>query len=57
MTVADLVASWTRTPPGEPIGPGLAVAKNGTIVPRSRWHLQAVEDGDEIEIAAPFQGG
>lgn len=36
---------------------GYAVARNGTVVPKSRWDDVQVEAGDDIEIAAPMQGG
>lgn len=36
---------------------GLAVAVNGEIVPRSRWHEREVQEGDDIEIVRAVQGG
>ena len=36
---------------------GIAVAKNMSVVPRSRWSEEPVEDGDEIEIVRATQGG
>lgn len=47
--VAELTGTTERA--------GYAVARNGTIVPRSRWDDEPLADGDELEIAAPFQGG
>lgn len=35
----------------------VAVARNGTFVPRSRYANTNLNDGDEIEILAPMQGG
>jgi sulfur carrier protein len=35
----------------------VAVARNGTFVPRSQHAATLVQDGDEIEIVAPMQGG
>jgi sulfur carrier protein len=36
---------------------GIAVAKNGTIVPRSSWEKTLIEEDDEIEIVHAVQGG
>jgi sulfur carrier protein len=36
---------------------GVAVAQNGTVVPRSRWAETALADGDDIEIVKIMQGG
>lgn len=36
---------------------GVAVAVNGEIVPRARWHEREVRDGDDIEIVRAVQGG
>ena len=36
---------------------GVAVAVNGQIVPRARWHEKEVHDGDRIEIVHAVQGG
>jgi sulfur carrier protein len=36
---------------------GIAVAVNGTVVPRARWAERAVADGDAIEIVKVLQGG
>ena len=36
---------------------GVAVAVNGEIVTRSRWHEREVRDGDDIEIVRATQGG
>lgn len=48
-SVADLVdAAWGRA---------VAVARNGEVVPRAAWETTAVEQGDEIEIVHPIQGG
>ncbi len=35
----------------------VAVARNGTFVPRSQYANTNLNDGDEIEIVAPMQGG
>jgi len=53
LTVADLVAAIT----GEPLPRGVAVARDGTVVPRSAWRATVVADGDRIEILTATQGG
>lgn len=35
----------------------VAVARNGTFVAKGDYGSTALEDGDEIEIVAPMQGG
>lgn len=39
------------------VSAGIAVARNGTVVPRSRLAVTAVEAGDQIEIVTAVQGG
>ena len=36
---------------------GIAVAKNGVVIPKSRWVEERVNDGDRIEIVRASQGG
>ncbi|HWF43909.1 MAG TPA: sulfur carrier protein ThiS [Candidatus Kapabacteria bacterium] len=36
---------------------GIAVAKNGTVVPKKMWVNEQVNDGDAIEIVRASQGG
>jgi len=36
---------------------GVAVARNGTVVPRRAWDTTALEPGDTLEIVCPLQGG
>jgi sulfur carrier protein len=50
-TVADLVARWCPSPRG------IAVARNGDVVPRSRWEGTVLADGDRIEIVTAAAGG
>jgi sulfur carrier protein len=50
-TVADLVAAWCESPKG------VAVARNGEVVPRSGWAATGVEPGDRIEIVTAAAGG
>lgn len=35
----------------------IAVARNGTFVPKGDYVTIHLKDGDEIEIVAPMQGG
>lgn len=35
----------------------IAVAQNGTFVPKENYTAAAIKEGDEIEIVAPMQGG
>lgn len=35
----------------------IAVAHNGTFVPKKSYRLTDLIDGDDIEIVAPMQGG
>lgn len=39
------------------IGMTIAVARNGTFVPKGDYAHIVLEDGDDIEIVAPMQGG
>lgn len=41
----------------ELIGMMIAVAQNGTFVPKSEYETTTIKDGDDIEIVAPMQGG
>lgn len=36
---------------------GAAVARNREVVPRLQWALTFLDDGDEVEIVRPVQGG
>ena len=36
---------------------GIAVAVNGTVVPRSAWQSTRIDDGASIEIVGAVQGG
>jgi sulfur carrier protein len=38
-------------------GTHFAIAVNYDVVPRSRWAATALNNGDEIEIITPRQGG
>ena len=50
-TIADVVAHWC------PSSRGVAVARNGEVVPRSRWDVESVQTGDAIEIVSAVAGG
>jgi sulfur carrier protein len=52
-TVADFLAQQAVE-----IGPrGIAVALNGSVVPRSAWSETLLKPGDNIEIVRAMQGG
>jgi sulfur carrier protein len=50
-TVADIVAAWCPSPKG------VAVARNGDVVPKSQWSAIEVTGGDRIEIVSAAAGG
>jgi sulfur carrier protein len=50
-TIADVVAVWCAS------SRGVAVARNGEVVPRSTWHSELVREGDAIEIVTAAAGG
>ncbi|MFP4687134.1 MAG: sulfur carrier protein ThiS [bacterium] len=35
----------------------IAVAVNGSVIARENWDEYLIEDGDELEIVRPLQGG
>jgi len=41
----------------DPAGRGLAVARNGEVVPRGRWETTALAPDDRIDIVGAVQGG
>lgn len=49
-TIADLLEQRGQTQ-------GVAVAVNQEFVPRARYATRVLQDGDEVEIVAPMQGG
>ena len=53
VTVFSVIRSMGR----EPSAPGVAVAINGEVVPRSEWESRTIGDGDEVEILAAIGGG
>ncbi len=51
VTVAELVSVWCPSPKG------IAVARNGEVVPKSAWPGTELTDGDRIEIVTAAAGG
>jgi sulfur carrier protein len=51
LSVAALVATLTQAQRG------VAVAVNGTVVPRSSWATAGLADGDRVEVLSAAQGG
>ncbi len=51
LSVAGLVALWCPSPRG------IAVARNGDVVPRSAWDETVITAGDRIEIVTAAAGG
>jgi len=51
VTVAELVSLWCPSPKG------IAVARNGEVVPKSAWDRTVVSGGDRIEIVTAAAGG
>ena len=52
-TVAALLADLGV----EPAARGVAVAVDGTVVPRSEWPTRAVVAGEHVEALTAMQGG
>jgi sulfur carrier protein len=52
-TVAGLLAALGHPP----AGPGIAVALNGEVVPRSAWASTGLGDNDHLEVLGASQGG
>jgi sulfur carrier protein len=52
-TVAELLAVRGI----DPTARFLAIAVNGTVVPRPTWSSLPLSPGDDIEIVRPFSGG
>jgi sulfur carrier protein len=50
-TLTDVVARLTTA------ARGVAVALNGSVVPRGEWHSTALVDADQVEILTAVQGG
>lgn len=54
---ASMVADAVSTLPGGQAGRGVAVAVNGSVVPRSAWSQTVLRDSDRIEILTAVAGG
>lgn len=52
-TVADLVGVLS----GVPNGRGVAVAVEGSVVPRGAWSSTSLESGARVEVVVAVQGG
>ncbi len=52
-TVAALVRDLGR----DPAMPGVAVARNGEVVPRRSWETTGLADGDRVEVLDAVGGG
>ncbi len=52
-TVADVVSDLL----GAPDPPGVAVALNGEVVPRSRWPATNLREDDRVEVLNAIGGG
>ena len=50
-TLTDVVARLTSA------ARGVAVALNGSVVPRGEWHSTALAEADQVEILTAVQGG
>ncbi len=50
-TLTDVVARLTRA------ARGVAVALNGSVVPRGEWQSTALAEADQVEILTAVQGG
>ena len=57
MAEASMVADAVSAVPGGQAGRGIAVAVNGTVVPRSSWSQTVLQDSDRIEILTAVAGG
>jgi sulfur carrier protein len=49
-TVADVARLF-------PVTKGVAVARNGEVVPRSAWEVTAIEPSDRFEVLSVAPGG
>lgn len=53
MTIAEVVRRIGR----DPLQSGVAVAINGTVVPRALWPERRLAAGDRVEVLGAVQGG
>jgi sulfur carrier protein len=52
-TIRDLLARLGL----DPDRPGIAVAVNATVIPRSEWERVVLQPGDRVEIVHAVAGG
>lgn len=53
----DTVSALLDAKGVDPARKGIAVAVNGSVVPRARWAAHALAAGDAVEIIQAKQGG
>ena len=53
ITLAEVVRSLGRDPEGR----GVAIALDGQVVPRARWHTETVPEAAKIEVVNAVGGG
>lgn len=51
------IAAYLQGRDINPAAPGVAVALNGTVVPRNAWSDTQLNDGDRLELVGIFKGG
>jgi len=51
------IDSFLRAEGMDPAAAGIAVALNGTVVPRKAWPDTQLDDGDRLELVGIFKGG
>ena len=56
LAAATLAICWRRRR-STPAQRGIAVALNGSVVPRAAWAATALQPGDSVEIVRARQGG
>jgi len=54
---SNTVTSLLEAQSIDPSRPGIAVAVNDKVVPRNKWPLTRLSDGDAVEIIHAVQGG
>lgn len=57
LLTASTIAEFLSQRGLDPAGRGIAVARNGQVVPRARWQDEPLGAGDSIEIVHARQGG
>lgn len=56
-TLSDFFASLKEEDSALQLPKQFAVALNGNFVPREHYDKSALQDGDELELLVPMQGG